>query len=159
MTGLRQGERLAPRWHDIDFQAGRIRLVQNYVRGEFNDPKSEESSRSVPMSTRVAQSLEDLQGSARFPRPGDLVFCHPDTGRPIDRSKLTRALKQALERAMLREVTFRELRTLGTTMAAAGVPRRTIQEWMGHEDGDTTEVYMHYAPCGDEVKIVDRAFA
>ena len=160
MTGLRQGELLALRWHDVDFKASRIRVVQNYVRGEFNDPKSEESSRSVPMSSKVGRALADLQKSSKFAKPGDLVFCHPDTGNPIDRSKLIRRLKQALDRAKLREVTFHELRhTFGTTMAAAGVPRRTIQEWMGHEDGDTTEVYMHYAPREDEVDIVDRAFA
>jgi integrase len=160
MTGIRQSELIALRWRDIDFGAQRIRVVEGYVRGEFNDPKSEESSRSVPMSTRVAQALSDLSETTKFPRTGDLVFCHPDTGNPLDRSKLIRRLKQALHRSNLREVTFHELRhTFGTTMASAGVPRRTIQEWMGHEDGDTTEVYMHYAPRDDEVQIVDEAFA
>ncbi len=159
MTGIRQSELIALRWRDIDFNARRIRVVDGYVRGEFNDPKSEESSRSVPMSSEVSQALTDLQQESKFPRAGDLVFAHPDTGNPLDRSKMIRRLKQALERAKLREITFHELRhTFGTTMAAAGVPRRTIQAWMGHEDGDTTEVYMHYAPSEDEVQIVDQAF-
>jgi hypothetical protein len=29
----------------------------------------------------------------------DLVFCHPETGKPLDRSKLVRRVKQALDRA------------------------------------------------------------
>jgi hypothetical protein len=31
-------------------------------------------------------------------------------------------------------------------MAAAGAPSRAIQEWMGHADAKTTEIYRHYAP-------------
>ena len=31
-------------------------------------------------------------------------------------------------------------------MAAAGVPMRTLQEWMGHRDYKTTSIYADYAP-------------
>jgi hypothetical protein len=31
-------------------------------------------------------------------------------------------------------------------MAAAGAPLRSIQEWMGHRDYKTTEIYADYAP-------------
>lgn len=47
----------------------------------------------------------------------------------------------------MRQITFHELRhTFGTQMAAAGAPLRAIQEWMGHADAKTTEIYAHYAP-------------
>lgn len=36
--------------------------------------------------------------------------------------------------------------TFGTQMAAAGAPIRSIQEWMGHADISTTEIYAQYAP-------------
>jgi integrase len=39
MTGLRQGELIALRWRDVDWTAGRIRVRQNFVRGEFGTPK------------------------------------------------------------------------------------------------------------------------
>jgi hypothetical protein len=35
---------------------------------------------------------------------------------------------------------------------------RTIQEWMGHEDPDTTAIYAHYQPAAQEVSVIDRAF-
>jgi hypothetical protein len=51
----------------------------------------------------------------------DLVFCHPESGHPLDRSKLIRRFKQALDRAEVHQITFHELRhTFGTRMAPAG---------------------------------------
>lgn len=160
MTGLRQNELIALRWRHIDWLSQRIRVVEGYVRGEFNDPKSEESARSVPLATRAAEELERLFQRSRFQADGDLVFAHPELGKPIDRSKLLKRFKNALKRAEVREVTFHELRhTFGTRCAAAGVPMRTIQEWMGHEDPDTTAIYAHYQPAAREVSLLDRAFA
>ncbi len=47
----------------------------------------------------------------------------------------------------MRELRFHDLRhTFGTRMAAAGVPMRTLQEWMGHRDFKTTMIYADYAP-------------
>jgi integrase len=160
MTGMRQGELLALRWRDVDFEAKRIRVVKNYVRGQFDTPKSRKSARSVPMASKVDQALLELKAQTDFANKDDLVFCHPDTGNPLDRSKLIRRFKQALERAQVHEITFHELRhTFGTTMAAAGVPMRTIQEWMGHDDIKTTQVYTHYRPSEDEAGAIDRAFS
>ena len=118
------------------------------MRGEFSDPKSADSGRSVPMAERVAVGA---CGAARAlpvtPVTGDLVFCHPETGKPLDRSKLVRRFKQALERADVHRITFHELRhTFGTRMAASGAPMRTLQHWMGHADSKTTQIYAHYQP-------------
>jgi integrase len=160
MTGLRQGELIGLRWRDIDFEARRVRVVSPYVRGEFNDPKSEDSGRSVPLGTRVANALSKLREQTLYPADSDLVFCHPETGHPLDRSKLVRRFKQAVAQADVRKITFHELRhTFGTRMAASGVPLRTIQHWMGHADAKTTQIYAHYQPSDAEAESVDSAFA
>jgi integrase len=45
------------------------------------------------------------------------------------------------QRAGVRKVRFHDLRhTFGTRMAAAGIPIRTLQAWMGHSDIKTTMV-------------------
>ncbi|HMD55898.1 MAG TPA: site-specific integrase [Solirubrobacteraceae bacterium] len=160
MTGLRQGELAGLRWRDVDFHARKLRVVSPYVRGEFNDPKSEESGRSVPLAHRVVDALTELRERSAYSHDSELVFCHPESGNPLDRSKLIRRFKQALAQAEVRPITFHELRhTFGTRMAAAGVPLRTIQHWMGHADAKTTQIYAHYQPSEQEADAVDRAFA
>jgi integrase len=160
MTGLRQGELLGLRWRDVDFDARKIRLVSSFVRGEFGDPKSAGSGRSVPMAERVALALGELCERSYFALDRDLVFCHPETGKPLDRSKLVRRFKQALDRAEVHRITFHELRhTFGTRMTAAGTPMRTLQHWMGHADSKTTQIYAHSQPSDQEADAVDRAFA
>ena len=70
-------------------------------------------------------------------------------------------MRKALEAAQLDERhRFHDLRhTFGTRMAAAGVPLRTLQEWMGHRDIATTQRYADYAPSAREAEMVAAAFA
>jgi integrase len=157
MTGLRQGELLGLRWRDVDLNARKIRVVSPFVRGEFGDPKSAGSGRSVPMAERVADALGELRERSYYAHDRHLVSCHPKTGKPLDRSKLVRRFKQAIDRAGVHRITAHELRhTFGTRMAAAGTPMRTLQHWMGHADSKTTQIYAHYQPSDQEADAVDR---
>jgi integrase len=159
MTGMRQGELFGLRWRDVDWTARRIRVRRSYVRGEFGTPKSKRSFRSVPLASRVAGELDRLFHDSARQRDDDLVFAHPSTGKPIDRSKLLKRFKAALRRAEIREVRFHDLRhTFGTRMAANGVPMRVLQELMGHRDFKTTLIYADYAPSEREAEWVEEAF-
>ncbi len=159
MTGMRQGELIALRWMDVDWIARRIRVRRNYVRGEFGTPKSKRSTRSIPLADVLGGALDRLYQDTRWKQDDDLVFAHPHTGKPIDRSRLLKRFKAALKRAGVRPVRFHDLRhTFGTRMAAAGVPMRTLQEWMGHRDFKTTLIYADYAPSAGEVDLVNLAF-
>jgi integrase len=159
MTGMRQGELLALRWLDVDWVARRIRVRLNFVRGRTGTPKSKRSSRSVPLADVLGGELDLLHQQSAFSDDEDLVFAHPHTGKPIDRSKLLKRYKQALKRAGVRDVRFHDLRhTFGTHMAAQGVPMRTLQEWMGHRDFKTTLIYADYAPSPAEADLVNAAF-
>jgi Phage integrase family len=62
--------------------------------------------------------------------------------------------------AGVRVITFHDLRyTFATRLAAHGEPLRTIQEYLGHADAKTTQIYAHYAPSVHEVQRVNAAFA
>src|SRR5208337_3987867 len=90
----------------------------------------------------------------------ELVFAHPRSGLPLDRSKLSKRFKKACEEAKVRPVRFHDLRhTFATHLAASGTPIRTIQEFLGHADSKTTQIYAHYAPSEHEVEMVNDAFA
>lgn len=147
MTGLRQGELIALRWKDVDWKAGLIRVRRNYTRGRFGTPKSKRSSRAVQMPERVARELKRHFKRSDYTGADDLVFCHPEMGNPYDASRMRKRFDAAIKVAGIRSIRFHDLRhTFGTRMAAAGAPLRNIQEWMGHRDYKTTEIYADYAP-------------
>lgn len=157
--GLRQGELIALRWRDIDWAAGVVRVRRNYTRGAWGTPKTKRSSRAVPLIDRTMAALDELFRASINTEDDDLVFAHPQLGRVLDASKLRKRFKAALEQAGVRTIRFHDLRhTFGTQMAAAGVPLRTLQEWMGHRDYKTTLIYADYAPRSHERQMMERAF-
>lgn len=158
--GLRQGELVALRWRDVDWVAGVIRVRRNYTRRQWGTPKSKRSSRAVPMIQRVAGELDLLFQASSFRDDDDLVFGHPILGTVLDASKLRKRFVAAIEAAEVRPVRFHDLRhTFGTQAAAAGVPLRTLQEWMGHRDYKTTLIYADYAPRAHESALMEQAFS
>jgi integrase len=161
MTGLRLGELLALRWRDVDWTAGVIRVRRNYVRGRYGSPNSRRSTRSVPMADEVGGLLDRLSQASAFRGEDENVFAHPTTGGAISKANVTRRLHKALEDAGLDKThVFHDLRhTFGTTMAASGVPMRTLQEWMGHKHISTTERYVDYHPRATEGEMIAAAFA
>ena len=113
------------------------------------------------MADEVAGALDRLHQQSRWQADDDLVFAHPATGEPISKRGILKRYGKALEAAKLGEAhVFHDLRhTFGTRMAAAGVPMRTLQEWMGHRDLATTQRYADYAPSSREEEMVATAFA
>lgn len=112
------------------------------------------------MATILAGELDQWSQRTVYAAPDDLVFAHPQTGNPLDRSKVTKRFKAACVAAGVRAIRFHDLRhTFGTRMIAAGTPLRSVQEWLGHADAKTTQIYTHYAASHREVEQVDAAFA
>lgn len=88
------------------------------------------------------------------------MFAHPNTGRPIDRTKFTKTFKKASRDAGVKEIRFHDLRhTFAARLAASGQPARSLQEFLGHADIKTTQIYAHYAPNPHEVEMVNAAYA
>jgi len=161
VTGLRQSELLGIRWRDIDVTASRVRVRNAFVRREHSsEGKSDLSTRrSVPMADWLAHELAAWRERTEFDHDDDLVFAHPQLGRPLDPSKVTKRFKSACREAGVREIRFHDLRhTFATSLAASGAPLRAIQEFLGHADLKTTQIYAHYAPAAWEVDMVNAAF-
>ena len=149
MSGLRRSELLGLRWRDVDWEAQRIRVRNAYVLGEHSaEGKSDLSTRrSVPMADRLMRELDAWSQRTAFSHDDDLVFAHPETGNALDAAKVSKRFKAACRTAKVRVVRFHDLRhTFATRLAAAGTPLRTIQEYLGHANAKTTQIYSHYAP-------------
>jgi integrase len=114
----------------------------------------------VPMAPRVARELELHYQRTRFNATEDLVFPNPRTGSPQQRSEIHRRFKRTLRRAAIRnDMKFHGLRhTFATRLAAAGVPLVKLQEWLGHEDIATTQIYIDYQPSDGDAELIERAF-
>lgn len=167
MTGLRIGELQGLDWRSIDLVHARIRVRRTWDRkaNEFTTPKSRRSERAVPMPDVVAGELERLfrahHPGAVEPHPDQLVFADPATAAPLGHRRMYERLRESLKAAGLDETSgFHSLRhSYGTALAAKGVPMRTLQEWMGHRDIQTTQRYADYCPNPGERDIVEAAFA
>jgi integrase len=150
---------VALRWQDVDLRASTLRIVESRTLGVTGTPKSG-IGRSVPMPAEVAQALAEIRGREFATGPADQVFVGRALGHvDVDalRSRFY-AAQDAAGVAQRREL--RQLRnTFGTVCAAAGVPLRTIQEWMGHESITTTERYASHMPRDRDAALVSAAFA
>ena len=176
MTGMREGELIALRWGDVDWAASKIRVRRSHVLGEFGSPKSKRSSRAVPLADIVAGELDRFYKACGEPAEHLLVFGDPverragkgkdrktiPVGSPLDKAALLRRYRKALKAAKLDETRrFHDLRhTFGTQMAARpGMSMRKLQEWMGHRDIKTTEIYADYMEGSEDAQIVNAAFS
>lgn len=158
MAGLRPGEAIALLWEGVDFQRSLLRVVWSRTMGVTDTPKSH-AGRVVPLAPEVSEALSALRKRNNLIRARDRVFAGRDGGH-IDLSNFRDRFGTAQDRADVsprRDV--RRLRnTFGTVTASAGVPLRTIQEWMGHESISTTEIYTSFMPPHQDAALVSRAF-
>lgn len=143
LRGLRQGELLALRWSDIDWDAGTLRVAQS---------KSDAGRRTVPLGAALVEKLREhwhwqqeerrIQG-LHWHEHG-LVF-PSNVGTPIVPRNLVRHFKKTLRAAGLPDVRFHDLRhTCATLLAAQGTPPAVAMRILGHSQiAVTMEIYTH----------------
>jgi integrase len=148
-TAMRRGELLALRWRDVQLLESLLTVREALVKGRFTTPKSHSSRRLLELGPRTHELLAERWRESAFQGDGELVFCHPEKGTPLDPSKLARCyLRPALRRAGITKPfrPFHDLRhTALTHEAAAGNPMSYVQLKAGHSQSAVTERYIHAA--------------
>ncbi len=163
MLGLRQGELLALRWNDIDFDAGTVRVQgavqrQNQKEGKsklvFVDTKTEQGQRQLPLLPPlpgILQAHRDHQDVERAVEGWDehsLIFPN-EIGRAVEAQNLVnRSFKPALQRAKLPDINFHALRhTTVSLLISSGFDPSTASYIAGHASAAfTVGTYGHAMP-------------
>ena len=155
-TGMRRGELLALRWHDLDFKQKRlhVRRSANRLPGGYRvtDPKTASGKRTITLPQFVLEALGQhrirqlevkLKAGPKW-EEHDLVFCNI-YGRFLNSASLQVLFSSLLKKAGLPHMRFHDLRHSAATMLLAmGVPIKVVQELLGHSDISTTlNVYGH----------------
>jgi len=144
VTGLRIGELLALHWRNVDLEAALLRVEETVYEGHFDEPKSRQSIRLIPLGPLALSILAAKRAKVRFD-PADLVF-PSGKGTALDRrTLLSRQLKPAAKGLGLGNVNWHLLRHSNATLHdSIGTPLGTVQALLGHSSSEITrQVYLH----------------
>ncbi len=145
-TGCRRGEALGLRWSDVDLDAARTSIVQQYTMVDavptFLPVKSDRSRRVVDLDARTIEALrrnritqaeQRLAHGAEYDPDGlDLVFTKPD-GTPHHPKRVSARFRVRAAQAGLPPLRLHDLRhTAASIMLATGELPRVVQERLGH---------------------------
>lgn len=160
-TGMRPSEALALRWEDVDFSRRVIRVQRSLVRAggrvRFEEPKTRQARRSVPISDGLAQELMRHRGKVDHLRSEagelwtdlDLVF-PTEVGTPMSLDNLRgRSFYRILERAGIpRGFRIYDLRhSSATLLLLADEHPKVVAERLGHATVHMTlNTYSHLLP-------------
>jgi excisionase family DNA binding protein len=132
-TGMRKSEALSLRWENVDLRKGFIYVAASDSKGG--------RSRTIPMSSRVLETLEDLRNGSN----SEYVFVNPETKRNF--VDVTESFKSALRDARIEGVRIHDLRhTAASKMVEAGVDLVTVSKILGHSSIQMTMRYAHPTP-------------
>ena len=150
MTGMREQEVMHSYWSDLNLKASTVRVTHKPDRGWT--PKAYKE-REIPIPARLVVSLKAWKAKANgcplvFPTAG----CNP-------KLDFLDCLKAAAERAELDKGGFwlhKFRATFATWHLWSGVDLRTVQQWLGHSDMEST---MRYLKPSREAKTHDKVNA
>ena len=157
--GLRRGEVCGLQWQDIDFSANTVRVQRNvsYTAASgvvVGEPKTANSFRTLPAPAAVMvtlrawkveqaeffRNLADTASTTIVITPTAFVFSADlDPYSPQFPTHLTKKVKQFCRAHCLPDMSPHDLRhTCGSLMLEAGVNLKAVQQFLGHEDAETT---------------------
>jgi integrase/recombinase XerD len=137
MTGMREQEVMYLYWSDVNLKASTVKVTHKPDRGWT--PKAYKE-REIPIPARLAESLRAWK--ARCNRSCELVFPTAGCNPKLD---FLDCLKAVAERAELNKEDFwlhKFRATFATWHLWSGVDLRTVQQWLGHSDMESTMRYL-----------------
>ena len=154
MTGMREQEVMYTYWSDVNFAAATVRVSHKPDRGWT--PKAYKE-REIPIPAKLSKKLRAWKTKAD--KTCSLVF--PTAGYNPKLNFLD-DLKAVAERANLDPENFwlhKFRATFATRCLWAGVDLRTVQQWLGHSDMESTMRYLKPSRSQQTGEKVNEIFA
>lgn len=157
LTGMRQGEVMALRWSDIDFEQQIIYIRQTLTQAAQIKPgaKNNASIRNVHIPKKLIEELnlykKRIEAEKKYYQQDyhdhDLVICTRD-GKPMIPKNCRKEFYNLTEKLGLLKIRFHDLRhTHATMLIQQNVNVKLISERLGHTDIQTTlNTYSHVLP-------------
>ena len=137
MTGMREQEAMYTYWSDVNFAHATVRVSHKPDRGWT--PKAYKE-REIPIPAKLAERLKARK--AKADKKCGLVFPTAGCNPKLD---FLDCLKAVADRAKLDKENFwlhKFRATFATRCLWAGVDLRTVQQWLGHSDMESTMRYL-----------------
>jgi integrase/recombinase XerD len=154
MTGMREQEVMYAYWSDVNFAASTVRVSHKPDRGWT--PKAYKE-REIPIPTKLVKKLKARK--AKSDKTCGLVFPTSGCNPKLD---FLDCLKACAERAKLDKDDFwlhKFRSTFATRCLWAGVDLRTVQQWLGHSDMESTMRYLKPSRSEHVREKVNKIFA
>lgn len=151
-TGIRLGELCALRWECVDLNLGVIKVQQTMQRIQnmdpakekrikivFTDPKTQTSSRTIPLPTAMLLLANSFQSS-----PNSFVLTG-SSERYIEPRTMQNHFKRIIQESGIPDVNYHALRhTFATRCVEVGFEIKTLSEILGHATVNITlNRYVH----------------
>jgi integrase len=154
MTGMREQEVMYTYWSDINLAHATVRVSHKPDRGWT--PKAYKE-REIPIPARLVKDLKAWK--AKSDKTCSLVFPTAGCNPKLD---FLDCLKAVAERAKLDSDNFwlhKFRATFATLCLWAGVDLRTVQQWLGHSDMESTMRYLKPSRSQQTREKVNKIFA
>ena len=149
--GLRRGEVCGLQWQDIDYEHSTVNIRRNVVYTpamgiQVGEPKTKNSIRTLPVPASVLAILrkwQSEQANTYAPAqvlPTAYVFsADADPYTPQFPTHITKKVKAFMREHDLPDMSPHDLRhTCGSLMLENGANLKAVQQFLGHEDVETT---------------------
>jgi integrase/recombinase XerD len=169
LTGERDKEVRNTTWSDVDLRRKCVRVT---AKKQLRFKPKDKEEREIPVPSLLITALKEYKARQTGPNPNDLIF-PTSQGRPD--KKFENKLKRIARRGDLncghceskhgnkcsegphcsKWYLHKFRHTFATTNLEHGVSIRTVQEWLGHSDLESTMVYLKFVRHKDIQKLLD----